>query len=80
MNILYIYIFEDGEVRQSIQRPTVIDEECIDDGVLEVLTIRSDSQIEVVGFSDNEPLPQIERKKMKELSDIISFYKEYSTP
>lgn len=34
----YLFIFEDGTLRQSMEPPTAVDLECIGDGVLQVIT------------------------------------------
>jgi hypothetical protein len=49
---MYLYIFENGEMAQSKLSPTDADDTCIDDGILQVITIDSDrSFVDCTGLS-----------------------------
>lgn len=40
---MYLYIFDDGVMRQTDQEPTATDIECIENGSLEVVRFRADN-------------------------------------
>lgn len=46
--MIYLYIFEDGAIRQSSEHPTAEDLECVDCGILTVVFKDSDDFYEIL--------------------------------
>lgn len=63
---MYLYVFEDGSMKQSQLPPTAEDTQCIEDGILQVLTLVGAKFVEarvrggVVSFEDVPEVNQSE--------------------